>query len=182
MRPPSQLREPRTFWWDRARPADADAHPLRAVIFDLDALAHVGDDGDMVPRTGLSDLVMSLFVAGIWVAVVSPRDRTRTETLVRQLVGEGLVETLVTVDDLAEPGRGVDQWVELYRLVVWELGITPDSALAFAWSAGGSRAAAAAGLPAVTARHDYTGAQASVSGCRQLHRRWWVRRTRGDVA
>ena len=55
-----------------------------------------------MPRTGLIDSVMSLFCAGIWVGVVSTRRRERVETLVRQVVGDGLVETIVTVDDLAE--------------------------------------------------------------------------------
>ena len=133
----------RRFWWDRTRPTDADVHPLRAVIFDLDGAmadierdgqreafnaafaAHALDirwdeddyagllairderrrvatdlrrrgygaaademandllntknavfadcvlDGDVVARSGLIDAVMSCFVAGVWVAVVS---------------------------------------------------------------------------------------------------------------
>jgi beta-phosphoglucomutase-like phosphatase (HAD superfamily) len=152
--------------------------PLRAVIFDADALAELGDDADMAARTGLIDLVMSLFVAGIWVGVVSTRCRAWTETLVRQLVGEGLVETLVTADDVAEPGRGVDQEVELYRLTLWELGITPESALAFQGSKRGLRAAAAAGLPALIVTNGYTAGRASATDCRQLHRRWWTGRQR----
>lgn len=174
----AQARAPRTFWWDRARPVDADAHPLRAVIFDVDALAQVGDDGDRVARTGLIDLVMSLFVAGIWVAVVSTRGRTWTEALVRQLVGEGLVETLVTADDVAEP----DDETDLYRLALWELGITAEAALAFRGCARGFRAAGAAGLPTLTVTHGYLGGWASATGCRQLHRRWWIRRRRGEAA
>lgn len=173
-----QPRAPRTFWWDRARPIDADLHPLRAVIFDADALAEVDKDGDLVPRTGLIDLVMSLFVAGIWVGVVSARSREWTEVLVHQLVGEGLVETVVSADDVARP----DDDVELYRLALWELGITPESALALQGSDRGLRAATAAGLPALVVTNGYTESQESATGCRELHRRWWIRQKRADAA
>ncbi|ORB13613.1 HAD family hydrolase [Mycobacterium noviomagense] len=187
---PADTLRRRTFWWDRARPVDADVAPLRAVIFDADAaLADVGRDGDLVPRAGLIDLVMNLFVAGIWVGVVSARERTWAETLVRQLVGEGLVATIVTADDL----DGADSDVELYRLALWEFGITPQSALAVEGSARGLRAATAAGLPALLVTSDadsefsraaavrsgYDGADPLLAaGCREVHRRWWIARKR----
>ncbi|WP_375482226.1 HAD hydrolase-like protein [uncultured Mycobacterium sp.] len=185
----------RTFWWDRARPVDADVAPLRAVIFDADdALADAERDGDLVPRAGLIDLVMNLFVAGIWIGVVSIRERTWAQTLVRQLIGEGLVETIVTADDL----DGADGDAELYRLALWEFGITPESTLAVEGSARGLRAAAAAGLPALlvttgdSAESEFTGAAAVRSGydgahpllaagCRELHRRWWIARKRSQL-
>jgi beta-phosphoglucomutase-like phosphatase (HAD superfamily) len=161
----------RTFWWDRAPAVDADVHPLRAVIFDADALGDL--DGE--PRAGLIDLVMSLFVAGIWVGVVSRRRRAWAETRVRQLVGEGLVETLVTADDVTE----LRSDVELYRLALWELGITPEAALAFTGTGRGLRAAVAAGLPA-ECRAGYDGLLAAE--CQQLHRRWWIRRANANAA
>ncbi|MGC2652778.1 MAG: HAD family hydrolase, partial [Mycobacterium sp.] len=134
----------RTFWWDRACPVDADVHPLRAVVFDADsALGQVGGDDDLVPRAGLIDLVMSLFVEGIWVAVVSRQDREHAQTSVRQLIGDGLVETIVSADDLDQPGSAS----ELYRLALWELGVRPESALAVGGSASSLRAARVAGLP-----------------------------------
>ncbi|BBZ10386.1 HAD family hydrolase [Mycobacterium branderi] len=160
----------RTFWWDRAPAVDSDVNPLRAVIFDLDAMA----DRQREPRDGLVDLVMDLFVAGIWVGVVSPCQRVRVEPLVRQLVGDGLVETIVTVDDVARPGRDA----ELFRLALWELGITPESALAFAGSDRGFHAAMAAGLPTTVVTNGYIGGQESADGCQQLHRRWWIRQKR----
>ena len=99
-----QTRPARTFWWDREPPVEADE--LRAVIFDADSALADEADGDIAARNGLVDSVMSLFCAGIWVGVVSTRRREWAETLVRQLVGDGLVETIVTVDDLAEaPAR-----------------------------------------------------------------------------
>ena len=80
VRAKGQTRPARTFWWDRERPAEAGI--LRAVIFDADsALADLEGDGDVAARTGLIDLVMSLFVAGIWVGVVSTRRRERVETI-----------------------------------------------------------------------------------------------------
>jgi beta-phosphoglucomutase-like phosphatase (HAD superfamily) len=160
-------------------------------------------DGDVAPRAGLIDLVMSLFVAGIRVGVVSTRRRAWVESLVRQLVGDGLVETIVTIDDLpaveAQPGCDA----ELYRLAVWELGITPRGALAVAGSRRGLRAAVGAELPAVvvttgyTADQQFAGAAAVRSGyeanakdddpllapgCQQAHRRWWLQQQRSRAA
>jgi phosphoglycolate phosphatase-like HAD superfamily hydrolase len=155
-------------------------------------------DDDLEPRAGLIDLVMSLFVAGIWVGVVSTRRRAWVETLVRQLVGDGLVETIVTVDDLPEvdlPGRDA----ELYRLALWELGITPHDALAVAGSGRGLRAAVTAELPALVVTTGYTADQQFIgaaavragydgpdpllaAGCQHLHRRWWVQQQRCGVA
>ena len=186
----------RTFWWDRARPIEAEIQPLRAVIFDADTtLADIERSDDLAPKPGLTDLVMSLVVAGIWVAVVSTRDRERTQTLVRQVIGEGLVETIVSGDDLDQPGRAV----ELYRLALWELGITPESALAIDGSERGLRAASAVGLPTLfvadgyATGHEFTDAAAvrasyaggeplSAAGCRDLHRRWWIQQRRSRAA
>ena len=170
------------FWWDRARPIDVDEYPLRAVIFDLDALTDIECDGhrvvynaafaahgldfewsvaryrqllalsderqrvaaelrargictesdvltklladeiyttktmmfeemiadaDLAPRPGLVDLVMDAFAAGVRVAVVTSGQRSWAEPLVRQLVGEGLVETMVTTEDVSKPVRGL---------------------------------------------------------------------------
>jgi beta-phosphoglucomutase-like phosphatase (HAD superfamily) len=188
-----QTRPARTFWWDREPPADADV--LRAVVFDADsALADIDRDGDTTPRAGLVDLVMSLFCAGIWVGVVSTRRRECVETLVRQLIGDGLVETIVTVDDLPDMDAGPASDAELYRLALWELGITPRAALAVAGSGRGLRAALAAELSAVVvtpyaadlqlvgaaeirARYDGPGPLLSAD-CRQAHRRWSIRRQR----
>ena len=185
-----QTRPARTFWWDREPSAEADV--LRAVVFDADsALAESDDcvlDRDIAPRTGLIDSVMSLFVAGIWVSVVSTKPRARVETLVRQLIGDGLVETIVTVDDLPEADAGPACGVELYRLALWEMGITPRDALAIAGSSRGLRTSAAAGLPTVvvTADPHLAGAAETrtgyddpapllAGGCQRTHRRWWIR-------
>ena len=114
-----QTRPARSFWWDREPPAEADV--LRAVIFDADSA--LTDSSRDIPRIGLVDSVMSLFCAGIWVGVVSTRRRERVETLVRHVVGDGLVETIVTVDDLAGITTGHARNAELYRLALWERAV-----------------------------------------------------------
>ncbi len=167
----------RTFWWDRGRPVEADVHPLRAVVFDADtALADAGrDNDDLAPKAGLIDLVMSLFLAGIPVAVVSRRCRESTETLVRQLVGDGLVETIVSGDDIDD----ADSDDEPYRLALWELGVTPESALAIGGTSHSTGAASAAGLPTVVMTGGYEDTDtSSADGCRRLHRRWGIRQQR----
>jgi beta-phosphoglucomutase-like phosphatase (HAD superfamily) len=164
----------RTFWWDRTRPGSTDVDELRAVIFDLDgAVADIDPDGDLAPRSGLIDLVMSLFVAGVWVGVVSTKRRTEVEPLVRELIGDGLVETIVSADDAdsAEPS-------ELYALALWEFGIEPESALALVGSSTGLAAATDAGLATKILSAEYTGDVEGVSDCQRLHRRWWTARNR----
>lgn len=256
-------RRARTFWWDRARPIDADVYPLRAVIFDVDgALADIERDGhrsafnaafaahgvdvtwdveqygrllgipdegrriaaalrergfgksaddlaaqihrtttdilgpcileaDVAPRPGLIDAVMSLFVAGVWVGVVSTGRRTWVEPLVRQLVGDGIVETIVTGDDVdsCRPRS------EFYTLALWEFGIAAENGLAVTGTAAGLGAARAAGLATVvvptgyTAADNFPGAAAVRSAydgddpllaaeCQRLHRRWWIAQKR----
>ncbi len=169
MRANGQTRPTRTYWWDRELRTDADV--LRAVIFDADsALARVEHDGDEAARTELIDAVMSLFVAGVWVSVVSGGPRRQVETMVRQLLGDGLVETIVTIDDLPDPAAELARGGELYRLALWEMGITPRAALAVVGpEAGVAAAAAAAGLPAVVVDQPL-----SAPSCQQAHRRWWI--------
>jgi beta-phosphoglucomutase-like phosphatase (HAD superfamily) len=103
------------------------------------------------------------------VSVVSARPRTQVETLVRHLLGDGLVETIVTVDDLTEADAGVACGGELYRLALWEMGITPRGALAVVGSRHGLRMAAVAGLPAVGVDEPLSAAK-----CQLAHRRWWL--------
>ena len=60
-------------------------------------------DADLAPRPGLVDLLMEAFTAGVWVGVVAGGQRSWAEPLVRQLVGDGVVETVVTADDVKKP-------------------------------------------------------------------------------
>ncbi|WP_343571676.1 haloacid dehalogenase [Mycobacterium sp.] len=166
MRIEGQTRPIRTFWWDRESRTEADE--LRAVIFDADsALARIEHRG---PGTDLVDAVVSLFVAGIWVSVVSTRPRSQVEKLVRHILGDGLVETIVTIDDLTEPDATLARGGELYRLALWEMGITARSALAVTGPDADALASTAAGLPAVVVDDSL-----SVASCQQAHRRWWIR-------
>ncbi|MFS0897764.1 HAD family hydrolase [Mycolicibacterium litorale] len=250
------------FWWDCARPVDADVTPLRALVFDLEALtdldydvhrvvfnaafaAHgvpiawsesryqrlmvlrderqrvlaelrnhcVGPECDVLvelladeicstkammfeemvldagatPRPGLDDLIGDAFAADIPVAVVTAGRRSWVEPLVRQLVGEGQVETIVTRDDVAAPG------VESYQLALRELGVTTDHVLALTGSTAGLRTATGAGLAtvlvgadaaardtlaALAVRTDYAGAEPlRLTACERLYARSSTRRT-----
>jgi len=163
-------RPARRFWWDRGSRSQPDE--LRAVIFDADSvLARVERDCDTAARTDLIDSVMSLFVAGIWVGVVSARPRSTVETMVRHLLGDGLVETIVTVDDLPDTDAGPADGGELYRLALWEMGLTPRAALAVT-SPDGLRASTTVGLPAVVVDEPL-----SATSCQRAHRRWQSRLT-----
>ena len=96
-------------------------------------------DADLSPRPGLIDLVMDAFTAGVWVGVVTGGRRSWAEPLVRQLVGDGVVETVVTGDDVKKPMPDS----EAFRTALWELGIPAENALAVTGSASGLRAATA---------------------------------------
>jgi HAD superfamily hydrolase (TIGR01509 family) len=250
------------FWWDCHSPVGADANPLRALVFDLDALADVECDGhrvaynaafaahglnfewsvaryrkllaltderqritaelrkrgvstesdvltklladdiyttktmmldemildaDLSPRPGLVDLVMEAFTAGVVVSVVAGGQRTWVEPLVRQLVGDGVVETVVTADDVKKPMPDP----EAFRTALWELGIPAENALAVTGSASGLRAATSTGMAttvitgdgtpdipaAVAVQPDYAGSEPMrIADCRRLHRRWCAAR------
>ncbi|HET9874750.1 MAG TPA: haloacid dehalogenase, partial [Mycobacterium sp.] len=68
---------------------------------------------------------------------------------------------------LTEPGSDA----ELYRLALWELGITAESALAVVSSGHSCRAAADAGLPIVVSSDGVRYDGLLVEGCRKLQRR-----------
>ena len=248
------------FWWDAGASTQSAVYPLRAVIFDLDALTDIECDGhrvaynaafaahgldiqwslgryrqllalpderqrvsaelrkrgiatesdvltalladeiystktvmfdemvhdaDLSPRPGLVDLVMDAFASGVWVGVVTNGPRSWAEPLIRQLVGDGLVETVVTADDVKKqmPDR------EAHQNALWELGIPAENALAITGSASGLRSATCAGLAtvvitgdgtpdfpaAVAVRSDYTGSEPlRIADCQRLHGSWWA--------
>lgn len=152
-------------------------------------------DADLAPRPGLIDLVTDAFVAGVWVAVVTGGRRSWAEPLVRQLVGEGLVETVVTADDVVEPVPGP----EAYELALWEFGISAENVLAVTGSVPALQAATSVGLATVViaadrdstqdynaaaaVRADYAGADPMlIAKCERLHGRWWAAETRSVAA
>ncbi len=256
------------FWWDCNSPAGADATQLRALVFDLDALADVECDGhrvaynaafaehgldfewsvaryrqllaltderqrvsaelrkrgvstesdvltklladdiyttksmmldemildaDITPRAGLLDLIMEAFTEGVLVGVVAGGQRSWVEPLVRQLVGDGVVETVVTADDVTKPMPDS----EAFRAALWQLGTGTEHALAVTGSAAGLRAAASTGLgtvvvtgdgvpeipAALAVRPDYAGSKPTrLADCQRLHRRWFADHKPADAA
>ena len=131
---------------------------------------------------------MEAFTAGVLVGVVTGGQRSWVEPLVRQLVGDGVVETVVTADDVKKPMPDS----EAFRTALWELGIPAENALAVTGSASGLRAASSTGLAtvvitgdgapeipaAVAVRPDYAGGEPiRIADCRRLHGRFWAGRT-----
>jgi beta-phosphoglucomutase-like phosphatase (HAD superfamily) len=165
------LRTP--HWWDKSqRPAR-----LEAVIVSVDRLL-------TDPRADerlLAEAVWDLHCAGIRVAVVTGGHWAGVNRPVRELLGDGAVEVLVTGDDVNRPKPDP----EAYQHALWQLGIRAVDAMAVEDSAPGLHAALAAGLTTVVitperlAGDDFTGAaavlsgdeaseQLSVHGCRRL--------------
>lgn len=169
---------------DRADELAAAVHQTKTAMFRERLL-------DIEPRPGLVDFVKSLFGAGIRIAVATTGRRAWVTPLVRQLLGEGTVEAIVTGDDVTR----LKPDPEVYRRALAELGLAPEDALAVEDSALGLRAALGAGIATIvvttdyTAGQDFTGAAAVLSAyggteplsaalCQRLHRRWWSARDR----
>jgi beta-phosphoglucomutase-like phosphatase (HAD superfamily) len=238
------------FWWDSSRPSEVGPQPLRAVVFDLDALTDVECgghrlafnaafaahglnlnwsvpryrkllalrdehqrvaaelrargvctecdvllkvlvdeicttkammvdemmlDADLAPRAGLVELITDAFTAGVAVGIVGGGRRQWVEPLVRQLVGDGLVQTIVTADDVVKtmPSR------DAYHLALAEMGAHARDSLAFTGSTAGLRIASAVGLAGVLVDPDTAGARADYDGlriadCQRLQGRLWA--------
>jgi len=161
------------YWWNNSnRPAH-----LEAVIVSVDRLL-------TDPRADerlLAEAVWDLHCAGIRVAVVTGGHWASVNRRVRELLGDGAVEVLVTGDDVNRPKPDP----EAYHHALWQLGIRAADAMAVEDSSPGLHAALAAGLTTVVvttercAGDDFTGAaavlagheaaeQLSVHGCRRL--------------
>lgn len=132
-------------------------------------------DADLAPRVGVVDVITEAFTSGVAVGIVSSGRRNWVEPLVRQLLGEGLVQTIVTADDVSKPMPSRDA----LELALRELGVCARDALAFVGSPGGLRPAAAVGLGAVLvdpfvvgARGDYDGLR--IAECQRLQSRLWA--------
>ncbi|MET0473274.1 MAG: HAD hydrolase-like protein [Mycobacterium sp.] len=132
-------------------------------------------DGDLAPRAGLVELVTDAFTAGVAVGIVASGRRQWVEPLVRQLLGDGLVQTIVTTDDVVKPMPSRDA----YHLASAEMGVHARDSLAFTGSPSGLRIASAVGMAGVLvdpetvgARSDYDGLQ--IADCERLHGRLWA--------
>lgn len=156
-----------------------DIFTTKTMMFDELILDH-----DLTPRPGLADLMTQAFAAGVQVAVVTSGHRSWVEPLVRQVAGEGVVEAVVTRDEVKKPMPSP----EGHRHALWELGLTAEDALAISGSASGLRAANAAGLAtvvitgegvpnipaAIAVRPDFGGSDPfGLADCQRLHGNWW---------
>jgi len=156
-----------------------DIYTTKTMMFDELILDH-----HVTPRPGLADLMLQTHRAGVQVAVVTSGHRSWAEPLVRELAGEGVVQALVTIDEVKKPMPDA----EAHRLALWELGICAEDALAVSGSAAGLRAANAAGLAtvvitgegvpdipsAVAVRPDFDGSEPfGLADCQRLHGDWW---------
>ncbi|WP_260757341.1 HAD family phosphatase [Mycobacterium sp. SMC-8] len=130
----------------------------KAMILDETVL-----DADITARPGMAELIAEAYGAGIGVGLISTGSHTWVEPLVRQLVGDGVVTTIVTTDDAP---RG-----ELYAAMLAELGAPAQECLAFAGSQESRRAAAATGVATVLIDSD-AAAPRCVGDCQRLHDSW----------
>ena len=146
------------------------------MIFSLDALLNDPRADEVL----LAEAVWDLHCAGIRVAAVTAEHWASVHRPLRELLGDGAVEVLVTGDEVNRPKPDP----EVYRRALWQLGIRAADAMAVEDSAPGLRAAVAAGLTTVVVTpersgDDFTGAAAvlsgqqaserlSVHGCRRL--------------
>jgi HAD superfamily hydrolase (TIGR01509 family) len=143
--------------------------------------------GGIVARAGVADLVSGLHATGVRVAVATTGRRAWVEPLVRHLLGDGIVEVMVTGDDVSR----LKPHPEVYQLALRELEVPPEATLAVEDSEVGLQAALGAGLATVlitnryTADQDFSGAAAVLPAfdgparltaelCRWLHHRYWV--------
>ena len=165
-----------------------EIYTTKAMMFDELIL-----ERDMTPRPGLVDFVMDAVGAGVQVAVVTNGRRGWAEPLVRQLVGEGLVETVVAGEDVTKPMPDA----EAHRHALSDLGLTAEDAIAVTGSACGLRAANAAGLAtmvitgegtpdiptALAVRPDFAGsAPLTAADCQRMHGNWWKARKPAPAA
>jgi HAD superfamily hydrolase (TIGR01509 family) len=159
-----------------------EIYTTKTMMFDELILDH-----DLAPRPGLVDLMTQAHRAGVRVAVVTSGHRSWAEPLVRQLAGQGVVETLVTAEEVKKYMPDP----QAHRHALAELGISAEDALAVSGSAAGLRAANAAGLAtvvvtghgvpniptAVAVRPDFGGSDPfGLADCQRLHGIWWKAR------
>ena len=169
---------------EHAETIAADIHKTKTGLFRDHIL-----NGDIAPRPGLTDLILGLQAAGIRIAVATTGRRAWVEPLVRHLIGDGVVEVMVTGDDVTN----LKPDPEAYLLALKQLGLRPEQALAVEDSANGLQAAIGAGLATIVVTNDYTHGQdftgaAAVFNrfdgsepviakqCRRIHERYWMDR------
>ena len=135
---------------DDADELAAAVHRTKTRLFRDQILAH-----GIPPRPGLVDLVTELRAADIRPAVATTGSRAWVEPLLRHLVGDAVMEVVVTGDDVAQ----LKPHPEVYLRTLAGLGLPAESVLAVEDSAVGFQAARAAGLATVVVTNDYTAEQ-----------------------
>lgn len=152
----------RSFWWDRGLCSRPESPILKAVVFSLDGvLSDARLDGDLFRES-----VWALHCSGIQVGIVTAAHRMHIHRAVRDLLGDGAVEVMITGDEVSCP----KPHPEVYQRALAELGVAAMHAIAVEDSADGLRAARGAGLTTVvvttevTCRDDFTGAAAVLPG------------------
>lgn len=167
---------------DDAAPLAAEVHLTKTAMF-RDSILR----GEVVPRPGVPELVVSLLGSGVRIAVATTGRREWVEPLVGRLLGTHAVETLVTGDDVDELKPHPAAYLQALR----RLQLSPCDALAIEDSAIGLRAAMTAGIATVVVANDYTLGQdfsgaalvrsgfdgddpLLAPGCAHAHRARWV--------
>lgn len=151
-----------SFLRNRAVFAPGGHAPAEAVIFSLDGVL----DDPRLDAEMFADAVWALHCAGIRIAIVTKRGWLRIHRAVRDLLGDGAVEVLITGDEVQSPKPDP----QVYRVALKDLGLRPETVVAVEDSADGLRAALAAGLSTVvvttelTRGDDFTGALATLPG------------------
>lgn len=149
-----------SFWWNRAVCTSGGQASVEAVIFSLDGVL----DDPRLDAEVFADAVWALRCAGIRIAIVTERGWLRIHRSVRELLGDGAVEVLVTGDEIDIPKPDP----QVYRVALKDLGLRPEAVIAVEDSVHGLHAARAAGLATVvvttdcTRDQDFTGALAAL--------------------
>lgn len=175
----SSTRSCKPFWWDRNGRSSIEVPDLQAVIFSLDAVLSDPRHDDGI----FSEVVWDLHCAGVRIAVATQRHGSAVHRSVRDLLGDGAVEVMITGDEVARPKPDP----EVYHLALWELGLRAEHVMAVEDSADGLRAALGAGLATVvvstekTHDGDFDGAAAVLSGYDGRLRESWLMGRRGAV-
>ncbi|UNB49889.1 HAD-IA family hydrolase [Mycolicibacterium sp. YH-1] len=160
-----------------------EIHDTKTALFRERILA-----GEVKPRSGLRSFTTGLVDAGLRIAVATTGRRAWVEPLVRQVLGDGVVETMVTGDDVDR----LKPDPEVYLKTLNQLGLAPEQALAVEDSSVGLRAAASAGIATAVITNEYTEGQdftdaalvrSAFDGCepitavmcRRIHQTWWAR-------
>lgn len=165
-----------------------ELYTTKTMIFD-ELIAHA----TLEPRPGLLDFVSDAMATGVLVGVVTTGPRRWAEPLVRRVLGDGWVTSLVTADDVAK----TLPCGESFGHGLADLAASARNAVAVVGSAAGLRAASSTGLTTVvvtgdgapdlraaaSVRPDYRDPEPmSIAGCQRLHDDWMIAHAPAAVA